>query len=103
DLDRASAKQPGRLCRLMNRLPGLPDEIPGERLRQAAARFAVGGAVGGDLGEVAVVAVFLESVDGLVARRIRGEHLGEEHAERDPGRVDPLAPLMADAAAGRSD
>src|SRR5262249_51715372 len=41
--------------------------------------------------------------DGLVAGMVVGEDLREEEAQGDPGEVDPLAPLMAEGAAGRRD
>jgi hypothetical protein len=50
-----------------------------------------------------VVADLLEADDGLVAGMVVGEDLREEAAPSDPGEVDPLAPLMAEGAAGRRD
>jgi hypothetical protein len=67
------------------------------------AGLAVTSRVGRDLGEALIVAGLLEPLDGVIAGVIIGEHLREEQAQGDPGRVDPLSPPMMQATAGRLD
>ena len=51
----------------MDRSPGLTDEIPEDPLGQATPGLAIAGGIGGDGGEPAVMSIFLESIDGVVA------------------------------------
>ena len=75
-------------------VPVLSDQVPGERLGQALTGLAVAGGLGGDRGELLIVAELLEPIDGLIARLVRGEDLGEEDAQGDPRSVDSIAPAM---------
>ena len=49
------------------------------------------------------MAVLLEPLDGVITGVVIGEHLREEQAQGDPGGVDPVAPPMMAATAGRLD
>jgi hypothetical protein len=73
-------------------LSGASDKVPDELLRQALSRLAVTGGLGRDAGEALIVAVLLESVDGVITGVVVGEDLGEEKTEGDPRGVDPVAP-----------
>ena len=87
----------------MDRSSRLSDQVPGERLGQAPTSLAVAGGVGGDRGELLIVAALLESIHGLIARLVRGKDLGEEDAQGDPRRVDSIAPAMVETTASRLD
>lgn len=96
-------KQPGGLCPTMDRLAGLSDEFPEDGFGQSPSGFAVAGGVGRDGGEIPIISIFLESVDGVVAGVVVGEDLGEEEAERDPRGIDPPTPAMVVSAASGLD
>src|SRR5207248_1296667 len=88
----SAVEPPGALGLLLDRLAGLPDQLPGEGLGQAVAGLTIAAGLGGHGIPPAIGAVFLQAVHGFGAALVLGEDLGEEEAQGDPWDRDAIAP-----------
>ena len=95
DLDGPAMKMPRGFRAIMYVLAGLADEFPDDLLGEAVPGLAIAGRAGRDTRKLLVIAILLESVDGIVAGLVVGEDLREEDAEGGPRREDPIAPRVA--------